>query len=210
MVVPPGTEVHPVELTGDGEAFKSALGLFSGQIIKAILTQQLATEEGQHQARSAASVHQDVLDTIVRQGKQSVLEMVSNQILVPWVARNWGDQAAETLVPVPTLGTTERQDVPALMSAVAALMRSAFFHSSQLPAIDEMLGLPVRDWSQPNLLQPPAAPAPGEPSTPDGGEMGRGGTDNQGEPDPGAPSGPAERGGRGKRPTRRPPRRDQP
>lgn len=209
MVVPPGTQVHTVELAGDGQAFISALRLYSAQIIKAVLTQQLATEEGEHQARSAAGVHQDVLDTIVRQGKQSVLEMVSNQILVPWVRRNWGDQAAEDLVPVPSLGTTEHQDVPATMTAVAALMRAAFFHSSQLPAIDEMLGLPVRDWSQPNLLQPPASPAPGEPSSPDGGEMGRGGNDTD-EPDPGAPSGPAERGGRGQAPSRRPPREDQP
>jgi hypothetical protein len=207
--VPHGTEVNTVELTGDGQAFKDALRLYSSQIIKAILTQQLATEEGEHQARSAASVHQDVLDTIVRQGKQSVLEMVSNQILIPWVRRNWGDRAAETLVPVPTLGTTERQDVPALMGGVAALMRSAYLHSSQLGAVDEMLGLPVRDWSQPNLLQPPAAPAPGEPSAPPGGEMGTGGNDS-GSPDPGAPSGPAQRGGRGKQPTRRPPRKDQP
>jgi hypothetical protein len=209
LVVPFGTQVHPVELTGDGQAFKSALSMYSGQIIKAILTQQLATEEGEHQARSAASVHQDVLDTIVRQGKQSVLEMVSNQILVPWVKRNWGDQAAETLVPVPSLGTTEHQDVPALMSSVAALMRASYLHSSQLAATDEMLGLPVRDWSQPNLLQPPASPAPGEPSAPDGGEMGTGGADS-GEPDPGAPSGPAQRGGRGRQPAPRPPRKDMP
>jgi Protein of unknown function (DUF935) len=209
LAVPHGTEVHPVELVGDGVAFKTALQLYSGQIIKAILTQQLATEEGEHQARSAASVHQDVLDTIVRQGKQSVLEMVSNQLLIPWVRRNWGDQAAETLVPVPTLGTTEHQDVPALMSSVAALMRAAYLHSSQLAAVDEMLGLPVRDWSQPNLLQPPPSPAPGEPSAPEGGEMGAGGADTDTE-DPGAPSGPAQRGGRGRQPVPRPPRRDQP
>lgn len=207
-VVPHGTEIHPVELAGDGQAFQAALRLYSSQIIKAILTQQLATEEGEHQARSAASVHQDVLDTIVRQGKQSVLEMVSNQILIPWVARNWGDDAAETLVPVPTLGTTEHQDVPALMSSVAALMRAAYLHSSQLSAVDAMLGLPVRDWSQPNLLQPNPQPAPGEPSAPDGGEMGLGGGDS-GEPNPGAPSGPAQRGGRGKQPAGRPARRDQ-
>jgi hypothetical protein len=209
LALPYGTDVHPIELTGDGQAFKTALGMYSSQIIKAILTQQLATEEGEHQARSAASVHQDVLDTIVRQGKQSVLEMVSNQILLPWVRRNWGEVAAETLVPIPTLGTTEHQDVPALMSAVAALMRASYLHSSQLTDLDAQLGLPVRDWSQPNLLQPPASPAPGEPSAPDGGEMGNGGADT-GEPDPGAPSGPAQRGGRGRQPAPRPPRRDQP
>lgn len=209
LVVPPGTVVHPVEMIGDGSPFLNAFKLWDAQIIKAILTQSLATEEGDRSRGSAAGVHQDVLDTLVRQGKKAVEEMVHGQVLVPWVQRNWGDEAAEELVPIPSLGTTERQDLPGIMTAVAALMRAAYFHSSQLSSLDEMLNLPVRDWSQPNQLQPPASPAPGESSAPKGGEMGKGGSDTK-EPNPGAPSGPAERGGRGKGSKRRQPtRRDQ-
>lgn len=209
MVAPHGTQIHTVEMLGDGSPFLNAFVLYDAQIVKSILTQSLATEEGQHQARSAASVHQDVLDTLVRQLKKAVLEMVHGQVLVPWVQRNWGDEAAEELTPVPSLGTTERQDLPQIMTAVAALMRAAYFHSSQLPALDDMLSLPVRDATKPNQLQPPASNAPGESAAPEGGEMGKGGTDTD-EPNPGAPSGPAERGGRGKAPSRRPTRRDNP
>lgn len=210
LVVPTGTEVHTVEMIGDGSPFLNAFKLWDAQIVKAILTQSLATEEGDRSRGSAAGVHQDVLDTLVRQGKMAVEEMVHGQVLVPWVQRNWGDEAAEDLVPLASLGTTERTDLPAMMTAVAALMRAAFFHSSQLSELDELLNLPVRDWSQPNLLQPVAAPAPGESSAPAGGEMGKGGTDT-GEPNPGAPSGPAERGGRGKgAPARQPTRRSNP
>jgi hypothetical protein len=199
LVVPPGTSVNVVETRGDGQAFLSAFDHSNAEIVKAVLAQQLATEEGRHQARSAAQVHQDVLDTLVRQAKRALLRMVYSDILVPWVARNWGDEAAESLVPVPSLGTTEQQDLAPLMTAVAALMRAAYFHSSQLPALDALLGLPVRDQTQPNQLQPQASPAPGEPSAPGGGEMGRGGTDRG---NTGAPSGPARRGGRGARPAR--------
>jgi hypothetical protein len=209
MVAPAGTMLHTVEMQGDGAPFLNAFNVFDVQIVKAILTQTLATEEGAHQSRASSGTHQDVLDTLVRQGKQAVVEMVQTQVLEPWVRRNWGDDAADELVPVPSLGTTERPDLPALMTAVAALMRSAFFHSSQLSSLDDMLSLPVRDWSQPNLLQPPASPAPGESSAPDGGEMGKGGSDGT-DPNPGAPSGPAERGGRGKQPSRQPARKDQP
>jgi hypothetical protein len=209
LAVAPGTQVHTVEMIGDGSSFLNAFQLYDSQITKAILTQSLATEEGQHQSRSAASVHQDVLDTLVRQGKQSLTRMIYYQILIPWVQRNWGDKAAEELVPVPSLGTTERQDLPALMTACAALMRAAYFAPSQLPAVDELLNLPVRDLSQAPVAQPTAAPAPGEPAAPGGGSMGKGGSDT-GTPNPGAPSGPAERGGRGAQPQQQPARKDKP
>lgn len=208
LVVPPGTNLHPVEMVGDGSSFLNAFTLYNGEIVKAILTQSLATEEGQHQARSAASVHQDVLDTLVRQGKKSLVRMISHDILVPWVQRNWGDKAALDLVPVVSLGTTERQDLPALWTAAAALMRAAYFSQSQLPAIDELLTIPVRDMTQAPQPQPVASPAPGEPSAPPGGDAGKGGQDVS--PNPGAPSGPAERGGRGKQPSQQPARKDQP
>lgn len=192
MTVPFGTQVHTVEMQGEGEAFLSAFVQADAQITKAILTQSLATEEGEHQARAAASVHQDVLDTLVRQGKRCVLRMIGYDILVPWVLRNWGEKAARELVPIPSLGSTERQDLPQLWTAAAALQRSNYLHPSQHPAVDEMLSLPVRDQTQAPQLQPVPNPAPGEPSAPGGQQQGTGG--------PGAPSGPAERGGRGAAP----------
>jgi hypothetical protein len=202
MVVPPGTEVHFVELQGDGLPFMRAFDQCDGQITKAMLTQSLATEEGAHQSRAAASVHQDVLDTLIRQGKRSLLRMISEDILRPWVARNFGDEAGESLVPIPTLGTTESQDLPTLMTAVAALMRANYFHPSQLPHVDELLSLPVRDLTQAAETLAPSGPAPGESSAPAGGQQ-RG----EGTPEPGgtpsAPSGPAQRGGRGKAPARK-------
>jgi phage gp29-like protein len=147
LAVPYGTEVHPVEMKGNGLAFINAGRECNAEIVTAILTQRLATEEGTHQARAAAQVHQDVLDTVVRQGKRGVVRMVRYDILRPWVTYNWGEQA-RSLTPLPSLGTTEEHDLPAMMNAVANLMRAAYLHPSQFAEIDRMLGVPVRDLTQ--------------------------------------------------------------
>lgn len=169
MVVPFGTEVHTIEMQGNGEAFLACFAEADSQITHAILTQQLATEQGANMARAAAQVHQDVLDTLVRQGKRAVVRMVETDILRPWVIRNWGEDAAD-LTPTASLGTTERQDLAALMNAVAALARIGFIHPSQLPYVDTLLGLPARDLSSdgadPMPLRPkPATPGAGGPGS---------------------------------------------
>jgi hypothetical protein len=156
LALPPGSEVHPVEMHGEGRPFLLALRENNAEITTAILTQRLATEEGEHQARAAAQVHQDVLDTVVRQGKRSVVRTIAHDVLRPWVRYNWGD-AAQRLTPVPTLGTTERHDVVALMNAAANLARAKYFHPSQLAAVDELLGVPVRDLTQDAGAEPAAA-----------------------------------------------------
>lgn len=152
LVVPGGTEVHAIEMQGDGEPFLLGFAQCDQQITKAILTQTLATEEGQHQARAAASVHQDVLDTLVKQGKKAVVRMLTVDILKPWVLLNYGADAARELVPVPSLGTTEQRDLAPMWTAAAGLKRAGYLADSQLPAVDARLGLPVRDLT--------AAPVP--------------------------------------------------
>lgn len=176
LALPAGSKVDPIQSQGDGSAFTRAIADCNREITRAILTQDLATEEGTHQARAAAQVHQDVLDTLVRQGKKSVVRMLARDILRPWVAYNWGPRAA-ALVPVPSLGTTEEQDKTALMNAVANLQRAGYPHPSQYPAIDQMLGLPVRDMTQDADAEPepePAGPPGGDADVPDDDNSGEG------------------------------------
>jgi Protein of unknown function (DUF935) len=144
---PFGTELHPLEMQGEGRAFLAAIAQANMDLTKSILTQSLATEEGEHQARAAAQVHQDVLDTLVRQGKRAIVRMISKQIVKPWVAYNWGDEIAEKLTPRVSLGTTEQQDLAPMMNAIAALTTSGYLDPSQYAEIDDTLGLPVRDLS---------------------------------------------------------------
>jgi hypothetical protein len=169
-----GTELHTIEMQGEGAAFLRAIGECNISMVKAILTQELATEEGEHQARAAAQVHQDVLDTLVRQGKRGVVRMLAKQVLQPWVRFNWGDKAAMALVPKPSLGTTEEVDRAPMINALANAMKSGLLHGSQLPEIDTMLGLPPRDLSQEPVIveseqpqQPGRPPPEGQPAQDD-------------------------------------------
>jgi hypothetical protein len=139
---PGGSLVQPIEMHGEGIAFLKAIAECNVSITKSLLTQELATEEGEHQARAAAQVHQDVLGTLVRQGKRGLLRMFVKDILKPWVIYNWGSKAVD-LVPVPSLGETEQQDMAPLIAALASA--GYLVGASQLPELDVMLGLPKRD-----------------------------------------------------------------
>lgn len=153
---PYGSKVEVVQPAGDGSAFLKGLLQADQQITKAILTQELATEQGEHQTRAAATVHQDVLATIVRQGKKSVQRMIFMDVLRRWVIMNIGDDALH-LTPFVSLGTTEEEDKSPKMNAVAALQRSGYLDMSQYPGIDEILGLPARDMRN---VDPATMPAP--------------------------------------------------
>lgn len=140
---PFGSQFTVIESKGEGRAFLNAYEYYDSQITKAILSQTLATNEGQHQARAAAGVHQDILDTIVRQAKRAVCRMVARDILAPWVRYNYGERAVE-LTPAVSLGTLEQPDLPALWTAAAALKTASYFAPSQLADVDAMLNFPRR------------------------------------------------------------------
>jgi hypothetical protein len=172
IAIPNGADVKPIVMQGDGAAFRLALGQEDQQITKAVLTQELATEEGKHMARAAAEVHQDVLDTLVRQGKLSVQSMIRRQVFQPWVALNWGEDFMH-LAPIADLGATEQRDKPALWQGAAALMNSGYFTEDQMAVLDSMLGVPVRQTLTAlafRLADKPAAGAtgskPAEPPVP--------------------------------------------
>lgn len=176
-----GAEVQPIVMQGEGAAFLRALDRADQQITKAILTQELATEEGQHMARAAAEVHQDVLDTLVREAKLGLQDMLRSQLFRPWVILNWGDQAGH-LAPIADLGATEQRDQPAKWQGAAALMNAGYFTEDQLQDMDRDLGVPIRKkrtalgWLKATAKSQPArgGPAAPEPAPQDQAE----------EPDP--------------------------
>lgn len=189
MAAPYGTEIDIVYSQGDGNAFIKAFEGLNHDITLAIMGQTLATGEGQHDSRAAATVHQDILDTTVRQAKRAVCRMLTFDVLRPWVLANWGE-AALHLVPLVTLGSTEQPDMAATMTAVAQLERAAWFTPSQKPAVDLLLGLPQRSADETaveteRFMAPPTPPPALVPGTPPGGAQdaaqGTDGTDQQQE-----------------------------
>jgi hypothetical protein len=157
-VVPPETEVEFVQSTGDGQAFRAAITDCNMEITKAILNQELATEQSRFQARAAAQVHQGILDTVIRQAKKSFSWAFVRDVIRPWVEYNWGPKVARELCPKVTLGTTEQSGLVGLMTAVSALERAGYIAPEQRPEIDKILGLPVRSTTE--LLKDKPAPAP--------------------------------------------------
>lgn len=162
---PAGAAVHVLQASGDGSPFFTAIAECNISITKALLTQSLATEEGEHSTRAAAGVHQDVLGTLVRQGKRSLLRMVTKDILTPWVLRNWGEKVVH-LTPIASLGESEQQDVAPMLTALAAAGYT--IGPSQLAGIDVSLGLPVRDTEADQEMADAAAdramPQPSDPA----------------------------------------------
>jgi len=152
---PSGSKVDVLNnVPGGGTDFLAALERYDRDIVKAVLSQTLATEEGEHQARAAASVHEDVLDTIIRQAKRAVVRAFAWDVLRPWVAYNWGKDAARRLTPVPTLGHAEAPDLPTLWTAVAALKKSGYLAPSQYQALDETINLPARTAEELPAIEP--------------------------------------------------------
>lgn len=168
-VFPFGAKVDPMQMTGDGRAFLNGFAHCDQQTVTAILTQTMATQESEHMARAAAQVHQDVLDTLIRQGKKIIVRMLQT-ILKRWIRYNWGEILIP-LCPVVTLGSAEQRQIPSLMASVAQLMGTQYFAPEQLPGVDRMLGLPVRDVTKmllpPELLPPEPEPDPNAPPEPE-------------------------------------------
>lgn len=145
LVFPSGSVVQPLHMAGDGQQFLQAFDRFDRQITKAILSTTLATEEGQHQARAAASVHQDSLDTIIRQEKRTVADMIRRDILQPLIYYNFGPDKAKLYTPRVSLGSIEQEDQSSRIMALAQGFSTNFIGPSQLPPIYRELGLPERD-----------------------------------------------------------------
>lgn len=151
-----GSKVEPLQVPSDGSSFRQALMLFDQQITKCILCQTLATESGAHMTRAASQTHQDVLDLVVLHIKALLAAMIKMDILMPLVQINYGDDAAERLVPEVHLAEVLAHNWAKDAAAVAALTTSGYLDSSQFPDLDARLGLPKRSTKVGARPNPPA------------------------------------------------------
>lgn len=164
VVLPFGATVKPIEMQGDGSAYLKAFEFENSEMVRAVLSQTLATNEAKHGTRAQASVHQDVLGLIVAAGKDAVCRMIERDILKPTVRMNHGPDA-ERLTPRASVGEVDRTDVDAIRLAVAALATAGYLDPSQLPALDREMDLPAR--SEEDLTQRQVAAATPPPPVPD-------------------------------------------
>ncbi len=138
-------KVQVLQASGNGETFQQAINITNREITKALIRQTLTTDEGEHMARAASEIHQDVFGLFVRHLKASMVGSFKRDVIMPLVWYNFGEDAVVNYLPDCTLGETEHQDFSTDATAVANLLRAGFFDESQYRALDDFLGLPPRD-----------------------------------------------------------------
>lgn len=175
--VPAGTNVKSFEARGDGSVFLKAFQYFDNEVSKAILGQTLATGEGVHDSRAAASVHQDILGLFVSHLKREIEAMVQDDVIRELIRINYGEDLLP-LAPRASLGDVTPQDLAALMASVAQLQSSGYLEDSQKPELDARMGLPVRIL----VDTADAGDGTGEPDADDAGGNGQGGSGGKSTP----------------------------
>ena len=146
-----GSKVQEIGAQGAGTPFTKAIEILDRQMEAGILLQTLAVSEGIHQNRSAAEAHMSILDMLVWWLKGVVADMLVADLLRPLVRFNFGDDALE-LVPMVSLGDTERRDFATDSIAISTLYKAGYLQPDQLKQTDAMLGLAVRRTVDPLLL----------------------------------------------------------
>lgn len=116
---PYGSKIEPLQVGENGANFIEAFAFFDRQISKAITGQTLATQQGEHQARAAASTHLDVMEKRVHRLKTWIADIVKRDIAAQFVSINWGDAVAEKLTPNISFGETQESDWAAELTASA-------------------------------------------------------------------------------------------
>lgn len=141
IALPYGSQVNTINVSESGAVFFAGLDWADNAIRRAILKQHLATGEGQHQARAAAEVHQDILGLMILTVRNWLGDQVRRDVFRPIVLANFGD-AAEHLTPRLDLG--DGDGFPISATETASLAAVGWFTDDQMAVMDKRLGLPVR------------------------------------------------------------------
>jgi phage gp29-like protein len=182
VALPTGSTVTPISLTGPSDLYEFAVDYFDTMIRSSILLQTLAVAEGKHQARAASQTHANLLADLVQVLKDFVGEALYTDVVRVLVRFNYGEDAAFRLSPRVSLGDPNKRDFESAATAFGSLGYSV--DETQFPAIDAMLGVPVRDpeevrlnrlaelemkMSAANALPVDYAPEQGTPGVPNDG-----------------------------------------
>lgn len=128
-------------MSGGGDFFVLALKMLDLQMTRAILRQHLASGEGEHQARSASEVHQDILILGIKQIKDFISRTLRYQMMRTWTILNYGADYA-FLTPIPSLGMGNGSPLDA--STIIDLTKAGYLTEEQKLHTDLILDLPPR------------------------------------------------------------------
>jgi len=188
-VIPAGMEMEFIKVEGShgGAVFGELIGYCDRSISKIIVGQTMTADDGSSQ--SQATVHNEVRLDILRADGKSTGATITRDLILPFVAFNFGPQAAYPRVTFPV---AEPEDITALSGALQVLIPLGMKVSES--EVRAKLGLGDPD-SDDDLLKPaaPDAPPPKADDAPPG-TPGKGGAGPQPPKPPASPEGLAARG----------------
>lgn len=142
LVVEHGTEVTPLEVKTNGDAFEKAVKMLDRQMVQAILGSTRATMESEHGSRADSKTSHEILE-VCADSVRSFVERRLEQLARNMVKNNFPD--AERLVPRLVLSSSNKNNLRDNGEVIAKLESAGYFHDSQKPELDTFLGVPVRD-----------------------------------------------------------------
>ena len=146
IALPHGATVTPINNSVSGDPFKGMRDVLNEEIEMGMILQTLASSEGRFMSRAASQSHMSILDLFVFFIKGLVIDMLEKDLLKPLMKLNFADFDNE-LLPIISMGDSERRDWATDVIAIATGWKAGFFSESQKPGLDKIIGAPERDMA---------------------------------------------------------------
>lgn len=142
MVIPFGAKAEVLGAISGSDLFESKEGRVNREMVLAVLSSARVIMESQRNSQADASSASDLFDLLQSFTADWLSEALQEQIFRPSVRRNYGDDVAEELTPIITLGDANRADLAGNAMGLARLSESGMITSAMLPHVwREVLGI---------------------------------------------------------------------
>jgi hypothetical protein len=140
-VAPDGSQFTVLNANGNGSVFTSYFSTVRKEITMAVLLQELATKDSQHQTKNSTGQQFRVIDLLVFWVRDTLAEMIRYDCFKPLVRYNFGDEVADELLPLCSYGDTEARNWAT--DATAAAQLAEHLENSQWDFVTAQLGIPA-------------------------------------------------------------------
>ena len=165
-VIPFDAKLEPFRKSAntDAQIFNHLLAVIERQIENALLLQNLAQSEGEHQARSASSTHKELLEAMSFWIRWIIAVMTANDIIKNAIIFNYGP-AFVKYMPFISLGDFVRRDWAKDLEVLAKAYFQGFLDDTQRAELMAWLNLPEPGPSRAEVMAQ-LDPTNGEPVMP--------------------------------------------
>jgi hypothetical protein len=138
-----GANITVHSSNGEGKAFQNQFDRSDREMALAFLKSTRAILEAQHGSKADSETSLDLLSSLVEWLRDSLCESIMHVVKLMVLLR-FGVEAVQNLLPTATLAELQKEDIPALLSALSQALAAGMVTPEQLPYWDQKLGQPVR------------------------------------------------------------------